>query len=173
MRYLDKPQLRALLSAAKAESAQDHLLILVTYWHGLRASEAINIHSRDIDGGYITIKRLKGSMRTRQRLIESADPLFNEKALLGMCASGKLFDGYTRHDFRNRMVRYCKKAGIPKALAFPHVLKHSIAKHMIAKGGIENTRQWLGHVSIASTGAYIKCTDDEAYEAMISAVEAA
>jgi site-specific recombinase XerD len=81
-----------------------------------------------------------------------------------------LFDGYTRHDFRNLMVKLCKKAGLPKALAHPHVVKHSIAKHMIAKAGIENTRQWLGHTSIASTGAYIKCTDDEAFEAMKSAV---
>jgi integrase len=36
----------------------------------------------------------------------------------------------------------------------------------IHDAGIENVRQWLGHKSIASTGAYLRVTDEAASRAI-------
>jgi site-specific recombinase XerD len=47
------------------------------------------------------------------------------------------------------------------------VLKHSIAMQSIREAGIENVRQYLGHRSISSTGAYLKVTDEAASAAVI------
>jgi integrase len=40
----------------------------------------------------------------------------------------------------------------------------------IKKAGIENVRQYLGHKSIASTGAYLKVSDAEASRAVSAAM---
>ena len=66
-----------------------------------------------------------------------------------------------------------KRAGIPEHKLFPHALKHSIAMQTIHSAGIENVRQWLGHKSIASTGAYLRVSDEEASRAIGSALHVA
>jgi site-specific recombinase XerD len=50
-------------------------------------------------------------------------------------------------------------AGIAKRNAHPHILKHSIAMQSIGNAGIENVRQYLGHKSLSSTGAYLIVDD--------------
>jgi len=82
MQSLSKSELLTLLSCARSHSNRDWLMILVTYWHGLRASEAVGFTPDSVAGGYITIQRLKGSERTIQRLAEHSEPLLNERAAL-------------------------------------------------------------------------------------------
>jgi site-specific recombinase XerD len=65
--------------------------------------------------------------------------------------------------------RYANEARIHARKAHPHVLKHPIAMHTIHLAGIENVRQWFGHKSMASTGAYLRVTDDEAADAIRNA----
>ncbi len=49
--------------------------------------------------------------------------------------------------------------GVPRHLCNPHISKHTIAMEVIHSAGIENVRQYLGHKSISSTGAYLKVSD--------------
>jgi integrase/recombinase XerD len=170
MEALSKPELLALLSVAKAASKRDWLMILVGYWHGLRASEVVGLTPSSIADGCVTVARLKGSMKTTQPLPEHADPLLDLRSELieyirGMHPNQTVFP-ISRTHFWRLVKKYSALAGIPKRLGHPHILKHSLAMQTIKSAGIENLRQYLGHKSLASTGAYLKVDDMEASRAV-------
>lgn len=174
MEHLLEGELRGLLTAAKAKCARDWLMILVGYWHGLRASEVVGLTAGSIADGHVTVGRLKGSLRTTQRLVAHPDPLLDEATALfefirGMHPNELIFP-LSRTQFWRLVQKYAAVAGIPKRKAHPHILKHSIAMHSIKLAGIENVRQYLGHRSLASTGAYLKVDDDKASLAVVGAV---
>jgi site-specific recombinase XerD len=176
MEHLSNEQLRELLRVAKAHRERDWLMILVGYWHGLRASEVVGITAGCIADGHLTVARLKGSLKTTQPLVEDADPLLNEaKGLFDfsreMHGNQKLFP-ISRVQFYRLFRRYAAQAGIAKHNAHPHILKHSIAMQTIKSAGIENVRQYLGHKSLSSTGAYLKVDDAKASAAVTGALGA-
>ena len=180
MEHLSREQTVRLLERARASSDQDWTLFLVSFWHGLRASEAINLTPANIADGYINVQRLKGSLRTVQPLVEDALEILNERAAVDALLarhqaahgeawrSRRLFP-ISRVQFFRLMRRYGSQAGLPRHLQHPHVLKHSIAMQSIGTAGIENVRQYLGHKSISSTGAYLKVSDDAASRAIAAA----
>jgi len=171
MEHLSREQLVEVLRCAKRERERDWILLLVSFWHGLRASEAIALTAANFSDGYLTVQRLKGSLRTTQPLIEHDDELLNERAAIDgwlprIPSGGRLFP-ISRVHFYRLMRRYGRAAGLPQHLCHPHVLKHSIAMQAIRTAGIENVRQYLGHRSIASTGAYLRVTDQAASAAVL------
>lgn len=183
MHHLTREQTLELFRQARAHSERDWILLLVTFWHGLRASEAINLTPENFRDGHLNVQRLKGSLRTIQPLVEHEDVLLNERAaveswltrpgaLRGDAASGRLFR-ISRSQFYRLMRLYGRLAGLPQHLSHPHVLKHSIAMQSIREAGIENVRQYLGHRSISSTGEYLKVSDSEAASAVSVAVRKA
>jgi integrase/recombinase XerD len=172
---LNRAELLALLKTAAAGRQRDWLMILVAFSHGLRASEVVAIVRDDIADGFLTVQRLKGSLKTTQELIESEDPLLNERKGVfdytrGMAGNQRLFP-IGREYFWKLMRRYAEQAGIPSHKRHPHILKHSIAMQTIHSAGIENVRQHLGHKSIASTGEYLKVSDSEASAAVQRALK--
>src|ERR1700677_566882 len=151
-------------------------MILVGYWHGLRVSEVVAITASSIVDGHLTVARLKGSNKTVQPLVASVDPLLDEAAgffeyTQGMHSNQKLFP-ISRVQFYRLFNRYALAAGIPKRNAHPHILKHSIAMQSIGAAGIENVRQYLGHKSLSSTGAYLIVDDLTASARVTSAAGA-
>jgi len=171
MKSLTKEQLTSLLNAALHTSKLHWLMLLVTYNHGLRASETISLTSANIRDGFLTVQRLKGSKKTTHRLFA------NESEALTALAAEKVSGGTTerlfpicRQHFWRLVQKYGKQAGIPQHLCHPHIAKHSIAMHSIHQAGIENVRTFLGHVSIASTGCYLKVDDDAASAAICAAL---
>jgi site-specific recombinase XerD len=76
----------------------------------------------------------------------------------------------TRRQFGRIFERHCLSALIPRHLAHPHILKHTLAMQTIHSAGIENVRQYLGHKSISSTGAYLKVSDAAASSKIQSAL---
>lgn len=173
MQHLSKVELLRLLAAARAHRERDWLMILVAFWHGLRASEVTGFKRDAVRDGHLTIQRLKGSLRTVQPLVEHADPLLNERqALFDFCSKSnfnKPVFNVSRSQFWRLVQKHAKAAGIPGHKAHPHVLKHSIAMQSIGSAGIENVRQYLGHKSISSTGAYLRVTDADASSAVTAA----
>ena len=163
MEHLSKDQIHALLTHAKASRDRDWLMILVGFWHGLRASEVVAITAGSIVDAHLTVVRLKGSNKTVQPLVEHADPLLDEANGLfeyasEMHSNQKLFP-ISRVQFYRLFHRYALAAGIAKRNAHPHILKHSIAMQSIGNAGIENVRQYLGNKSLSSTGAYLVVDD--------------
>jgi site-specific recombinase XerD len=171
MRHLSKEQLNNLLTAARAHSERDWLMILVAYNHGLRASEVVTLTSANIRDGFITVKRLKGSRATTHRLFDSEASALTRLASDKAGTNEPLFNICRQH-FWYLVQKHGKVAGIPKHLCHPHIAKHSIAMHTIRRAGIENVRTFLGHVSIASTGAYLRVDDEAANAAICSALGA-
>jgi site-specific recombinase XerD len=113
-------------------------------------------------------------MKTVQPLVSSADPLIDEATALfeytrGMHSNQKLFP-ISRVQFYRLFRRYAMASGIAKRNAHPHILKHSIAMQTIKNAGIENVRQYLGHKSLSSTGAYLKVDDKTAAAAVTGAL---
>lgn len=171
---LSEGELLALLAEAKAHRVRDWLMILVGYRHGLRASEVVSLTPDNLRDGYLTIQRLKGSLRTTQPLFADPNPLLDERSGLndftvGMLWNQRLFP-ITRVQFFRLFQKYAEAVGIPAHRRHPHVLKHTIALQTIPTAGIENVRQFLGHKSISSTGAYVRVSDAAASAAIQDAL---
>jgi integrase/recombinase XerD len=175
LEHLSKAELVALLAAARAHSERNWLMILVGYSHALRASEVVKLQRDAVKDGHITVARLKGSLRTVQPLVADLNPLLNERVgLLAFVASlprnQRLFPVCRQHFWR-LVQRYAADAKIPERKRHPHILKHTMGMQTIHSAGIENVRQYLGHKSMASTGAYLKVTDAAASDAIAKALK--
>ena len=148
---------------------RDRAMFLVAYWRGLRASEIglLTRDSVDLARGRITVRRLKGSFGGEYKLSEQEQkalkvwlkvrgedpgPLFLSRKKSGPIARAQIF-----HLFR----RYADRAGLPQGKRHPHILKHSIATHLLAAGfGIMDVKDWLGHMSVNSTTVYARVTNE-------------
>jgi integrase len=69
--------------------SQDEILKVLraasAFRHGMRASEVCGLETKDVDlkNGEITIRRLKGSLKTTQRIADlQGQPLLSEKRVL-------------------------------------------------------------------------------------------
>jgi site-specific recombinase XerD len=143
------------------------LLVLVSFWHGLRASEATQLTGNSIRDGYVQVPRLKGSKETNQPYVFHADPELSEgEGLLELAktvkGSERLFPIGRQH-FWTIMQNSCKQAGIPHIFAHPHVLKHSLAMALHEKGKpVEEIQKILGHARITSTMVYVQVSEQQA-----------
>src|SRR3984893_13245640 len=186
MTILTPAEMLALLKAAKKRSTRDWAMILLAYRHGLRASEVCGIRIADMDlkTGSISIRRLKGSLHTIQPLYQHrGQPLLDEMAALRAWLHKRSADGsdylFTsqkggklgRTQFFRNFQKVAERAGLPTEKRHPHVLKHSLASHLVAgNANLALIRQAWGHQSISSTMQYIGTTDAQAAEALQTAL---
>jgi len=182
MTILSPQEMLALLKAAKNRSTRDWAMILLAYRHGLRASEVCGLKLADMDlkAGSISIRRLKGSLHTIQPLYQHrGQPLLDETAALRAWLRKRPEDGsdylftsqkggrLCRTQFFRNFQMVAESAGLPAEKRHPHVLKHSLASHLVAgNANLALIRQALGHRSISSTLLYIGTTDSQASEAL-------
>jgi site-specific recombinase XerD len=182
MTILTPQETLALLKAAKNRSTRDWAMILLAYRHGLRASEVCGLKLADMDlkAGSISIRRLKGSLHTIQPLYQHrGQPLLDETAALRAWLRKRPADGsdylFTsqkggrlgRTQFFRNFQTVAEAAGLPAEKRHPHVLKHSLASHLVAgNANLALIRQALGHRSISSTMQYIGTSDEQAAEAL-------
>lgn len=150
------------------------MMILVAFLHGLRASEVTGLKADNVVDGYLTVQRLKGSLKTSQQIVASDDWIFDERPLIEFARrtppNQTLFK-IGRSQFWRIVRKYARAAGIPAHKAHPHALKHSIAMQTIHSAGVEHVRQHLGHKSLSSTGEYLRVSDDQASAAIRKALE--
>lgn len=182
MTILTPQEMLDLLKAARKHSVRDWAMILLAYRHGLRASEVCGIKLADVDlkAGSISIRRLKGSLFTVQPIYgHRGQPLLDEAAAVRSWLRKRTSDGsdylfasqkggkLSRVQFFRCFQRIAESAGLPSEKRHPHVLKHSLASHLVAgNANLALIRQALGHRSIGSTMAYIGTTDAQAAEAL-------
>ena len=64
-------------------------------------------------------------------------------------------------------------AGLPTSKRHPHVLKHTLASHLIgANVNLAKVAQYLGHRAISSTMRYVSVSDTQASDAAREALTA-
>jgi site-specific recombinase XerD len=172
-------ELLAVLKATKDHSARDWALFLTIYRHGLRASEAATLCRDDVNDGQLTVARVKGSLKTTQPIVKHpGQPLLDEvKALREwqkerqQDGSGALFNSrkgghLTREQVYRVFRQHAEATNLPKGKRFVHVLKHSLASHLIAgNANLAMLQVALGHASLSSTQAYVHVSDQQAAEA--------
>lgn len=181
MVILTPQELLNLLKAARTHSIRNWAMILLAYRHGLRASEVCELRLSDIDMkvGSISIRRLKGSLHTIQPLYQHrGQPTLDETTAIRAWLRKRVADGsdflftsqkggrLDRTQFFRVFQHAAELAGLPIEKRHPHVLKHSLASHLIAGNvNLALVRQALGHRSINSTMKYVGTTDAQAAEA--------
>lgn len=186
MTILTPEEVLDLLKAARKRSVRDWAMILLAYRHGLRASEVCGLKLADLDlkAGYISIRRLKGSLLTVQPIYQHrGQPLLDEQAAVRAWLRKREDDGsdyvftsqkggkLSRIQFFRNFQSVGERAGLAIEKRHPHVLKHSPASHLVAgNANLALIRQALGHRSINSTLAYIGTTDSQAADAVQKAL---
>lgn len=145
-------------------------MLLVAYSHALRVSEVLALRADNVRDGHLTVQRLKGSYRTTQPLVASADPLFDEAHALvdylrGVPGNQRLFR-IGRRTADRIIKRHGATAGLPVHKLHMHTLRHSLAMEIVDKVPINVVQKYLGHKSLGSTGEYLK-VDDEAASAQV------
>jgi type 1 fimbriae regulatory protein FimB len=186
MTFLTPVETLAVLKVAKHRSTRDWAMILLAYRHGLRASEVCRLKLADIDlkAASISIRRLKGSLQTIQPLYQHrGQPLLDEMVAIRNWLRKRPADGsnylFTSQKGgkldRTQLFRVFQTiaeiAGLPVEKRHPHVLKHSLASHLVAGNvNLALIRQALGHRWINSTMQYVGTTDGQAAEAAQAAL---
>ena len=174
--YFDKPEMDALLAAAKsrqltAQGRRDHAMLLFLYNSGARAEEAaqlkigdLHLTSTDWNGqAYVQIQGKGG--RTRQCPLWPATARELKTFITKRSPHEHVFltrhlEPYTRAGIYDLVKRYGQRAALlmPSIAAkqvSPHIIRHTTATHLLRAGVDINTiRGWLGHVSLSTTNIY-------------------
>jgi type 1 fimbriae regulatory protein FimB len=183
--YLTADELKKFMAEVyKNASVRDRCWITLALGHGMRVSEVCNLRLGDLDlkNGYITIRRLKGSLLTPQPLLPKSKHFHSEESLLN--AWLKVRDDSSDFVFTSRksgrlhrttlFLIYrdiAAKIGLPEAKRHVHCLKHSTAMAMhLAGKSLSEIQTWLGHAEMSSTLIYLnRVSDEQAGKAAASA----
>lgn len=167
MKYLTQEELARFFRAVQGE--RDMAMFQVTYWRGLRASELGTIVLDDLDRSKpvwkLRIARLKGSFGGEYNLSRQERRSLQAWLKLRGRDPGPLFPSREGSGIKRGMVfhlfqKYAQAAGLPPDKQHPHVLKHSIATHLLDKDlGITDVQDWLGHRSLTNTIRYAVITN--------------
>jgi site-specific recombinase XerD len=178
IQFLTQSEMCALLDAIAAK--RDYAIFLIAYRHGLRASEIGMLCCEDLDLKQyrLRIQRPKNSLAGIHPL--QPDEVKALKAYLKQrtSAAPSLFLSKRNEPISRRMLdvlikEYGKRSGIPASKRHFHVLKHSIATHLLDAGaGLRLVQDWIGHASIRNTVIYAQLTsrrrDEEARKVFAS-----
>ncbi len=160
-KYLTEAEVDALLAAA-AGARQGALLVAaleILYATGLRVSELLALPRTALAGdAVLLIIRGKGG---RERIVPLSDAARDAAAGMAQHKGKWLFPGrdpaqaLTRQAFGRMLKDVALSAGIAPARVSPHVLRHSFASHMLARGpDLRSLQTLLGHADIATTQIY-------------------
>jgi integrase len=138
----------------------------ITYRHGLRASEVELLRRNDADlrTGRLTVHRLKGSLSGVYPMQPDIHKLLKAYLRSRQDMSPYLFVSnrqvpISRYTLWHLMQNYGEAADLPPEKRTFHILKHSIATHLLDAGaGLAFVRDWLGHANIQNTLVYARVT---------------
>ncbi len=166
IRYATKEQVQKLLAATR-RNVRDHAIFTVMYWRGLRASEVGRLQLSDWkpDSGRLFVHRSKNGVSAEYLVSAAEKKALNAWLKVRGRAPGPLFVSQLRRPISVRRVQdlfgfYASRAGWPEELRHVHVLRHSIAVHLVERGiDVLAIKDWLGHRNISSTMVYAQMTN--------------
>ena len=165
-KYLSEAEVEGLLSAAARfpglPGLKAHAGLEILYASGLRISELLELPASALsEDAVLLLIRGKGG---RERLVPLSDAA--RRAALALRQGLKrpvphLIPGrdpkrkMTRQGFALLLKRVALAADIDPARLSPHVLRHSFASHLLARGAdLRSIQQLLGHADLATTQIY-------------------
>jgi len=170
-RFLSQEEMEKLLAApdtSTPEGVRDRALVELMYATGLRVTEAVTLPAGnvDVDSGVLFCTG-KGSKQRRVPVGRSALEWLQRyqaarRVMLAGRESPRLFVGYlgrplTRQTVWAMLKRAAEKVGVEGVT--PHVLRHSLATHLLEHGADTHSAQaMLGHSDLATTQIYTHLT---------------
>jgi type 1 fimbriae regulatory protein FimB/type 1 fimbriae regulatory protein FimE len=139
---------------------------LLTYRHGLRASEAVGLewHQIELDQGRLHVQRRKNGTPSvhpiRGDEIRALRRLRRESPQSSFVFVSERGAPFTTVGFRKLVERLGKAAGMPFPI-HPHMLRHACGFKLANDGhDTRSLQHWLGHKSINSTVGYTAMAAD-------------
>lgn len=166
-KHLTEGEINRLLVAAQSgqNPERDYLLILLSFRHGLRVSEAISIQLEqlDLETGVLYVKRLKRGLPTVHPLQPDEVDAINKwlavrkqiaPANLYLFVTGQGGTVMSRQTVHHLLCRYGEIAGLG-VRAHPHMLRHACG-FALADQGMDTRliQDYLGHRNIQHTVLY-------------------
>lgn len=164
--YLTEDEFRALVESTKRSRYRwrNTVMLLLMFYHGLRASEVCHLRRRDVDlhHGRIWIPRVKGSLSTEQPLLgEELRALKRYLAQRGPSQLPWLFltergEPCTRFGITYVVRTAGRRAGLSVPV-HPHMLRHGCG-HALANRGydLRLIQDYLGHRDPKHTTRYTR-----------------
>lgn len=164
-KYLGEAEVDALLAAAAARPGRPGLVataaLEMLYATGMRISELLSLprSSLTADAEMLLIRGKGG----KERMVPLSEAARRSAAALANHdeAAKWLFPGQDRHRAMTRqgfgllLKQIALAAGLDPARVSPHVLRHSFASHMLARGAdLRSLQTLLGHADITTTQIY-------------------
>ena len=168
---LSQEEIQRLFKAAK--TTRDELILKVLYFSGIRRQELCDLDVPDIqlDRGRVVVRSGKGD---KQRTVLLPQSILDDlRKHLGRRRVGPVFQSERRskrlsvRGVNHIVATIGEKAGIsnpnPRLVNInPHLLRHSFARHYLAKGGdLRKLSQLLGHANVAITHAVYGTASEE------------
>lgn len=160
-KYLSEAEVDSLLQAAQAHPRATlmHAALEILYATGLRVSELLALPRQALAGdAALLLIRGKGG---KERIVPLSDSAKQAASALAGPKGRWLFPGrdpaqaLTRQGFALLLKQVALEAGLDSARVSPHVLRHSFASHMLARGAdLRSLQMLLGHADIATTQIY-------------------
>ena len=165
-KYLSEAEVDALLAAATRlpdrQSVVARAMLEILYATGLRITELLSLPRTALarDAALVMVKGKGG----KERLVPLSDAAKTAAVAVAALSDPRirwLFPGrdpakpLTRQTFFLLLKQVAEAAGIDPARVSPHVLRHSFASHMLARGAdLRSLQMLLGHADIATTQIY-------------------
>ena len=160
--------------------ARDAAVLALLYGSGLRISEALGLHRKDVPApgvsDIITVMG-KGNKQRMVPVLPQVLKLIADYVTLcpyDLSADGFLFVGARGGPLSPRilqltMARLRGALGLAET-ATPHALRHSFATHLLARGGdLRAIQELLGHASLSTTQIYTAVDSERLLEVYRSA----
>lgn len=150
------------------ESIRDHLIMLMLYTTGIRASELIGLTDANVDVGRCELK-VHGK-RNKDRIIPFGKELAQSIDIYRQAKAREVGSGteafFVRpsgeplyYNLVNRVVHAALDGNVHSEKRSPHVMRHSFATDMLNNGAdLPSLQQLLGHSSLATTQVYTHIT---------------
>jgi integrase/recombinase XerD len=161
-KYLSETEVDSLLAAAAKRDGPAHAALEILYATGLRVSELLALpRSALTHDASVLLIRGKGGRERIVPLSRAAREAAAAMALGWPKEQKWLFPGrdkrhaMTRQGFARTLKAVAIDAGLDPARVSPHVLRHSFASHLLARGAdLRSLQMLLGHADIATTQIY-------------------